>query len=94
MAGAALKFSWRHDRGPCPTDSWLEAVMAIVFPVENLAVHFDDTNGQSLSNIVTPLQIGIGTVDSSVAGWCPSARGASGNVALKMSKPMWIWTSS
>lgn len=34
----------------------LEAVISIV-PVENLAVHFHDTYGQSLSNILVSLQV-------------------------------------
>ncbi|GLT58707.1 hypothetical protein SLA2020_315780 [Shorea laevis] len=62
----------------------LEAVMAVV-PAENLAVHFHDTYGQSLPNILVSLQMGISTVDSSVAGLggCPYAKGASGNVATE-----------
>ncbi|XVE78977.1 hypothetical protein DITRI_Ditri14bG0021800 [Diplodiscus trichospermus] len=62
----------------------LEAVMAVV-PVEKLAVHFHDTYGQSLPNILVSLQMGIITVDSSVAGLggCPYAKGASGNVATE-----------
>ncbi|KAM1206263.1 hypothetical protein ACFX2G_007060 [Malus domestica] len=62
----------------------LEAVMAAV-PVEKLAVHFHDTYGQSLSNILVSLQMGISTVDSSIAGLggCPYAKGASGNVATE-----------
>ncbi|KAF3791483.1 Hydroxymethylglutaryl-CoA lyase [Nymphaea thermarum] len=62
----------------------LEAVMAVV-PAEKLAVHFHDTYGQSLSNILVSLQMGISTVDSSVAGLggCPYAKGASGNVATE-----------
>ncbi|XP_058107424.1 hydroxymethylglutaryl-CoA lyase, mitochondrial-like [Magnolia sinica] len=60
----------------------LEAVMDVV-PVEKLAVHFHDTYGQSLANILVSLQMGISTVDSSVSGLggCPYAKGASGNVA-------------
>ncbi|XP_059430833.1 hydroxymethylglutaryl-CoA lyase, mitochondrial [Corylus avellana] len=62
----------------------LEAVMAVV-PVERLAVHFHDTYGQSLPNILVSLQMGISTVDSSIAGLggCPYAKGASGNVATE-----------
>ncbi|KAL3530033.1 hypothetical protein ACH5RR_009355 [Cinchona calisaya] len=62
----------------------LEAVMAVV-PVGMLAVHFHDTYGQSLPNILVSLQMGISTVDSSVAGLggCPYAKGASGNVATE-----------
>lgn len=48
-----------------------------------LAVHFHNTYGQALANILTALQMGISTLDSSVAGLggCPYAPGASGNVA-------------
>ncbi|KAK6936927.1 Pyruvate carboxyltransferase [Dillenia turbinata] len=62
----------------------LEAVMAVV-PLDKLAVHFHDTYGQSLSNILISLQMGIATVDCSVAGLggCPYAKGASGNVATE-----------
>ncbi|RZC77740.1 hypothetical protein C5167_002089 [Papaver somniferum] len=62
----------------------LEAVMAVV-PLEKLAVHFHDTYGQALSNILLSLQMGISTVDSSVSGLggCPYAKGASGNVATE-----------
>lgn len=50
-----------------------------------LAVHFHDTYGQALANILAALQTGIHTVDSSVAGLggCPYAKGASGNVATE-----------
>jgi hydroxymethylglutaryl-CoA lyase len=37
----------------------LEAVMAVV-PVEKLAIHFHDTYGQSLPNILVSLQVSIG----------------------------------
>ncbi|KAG2687400.1 hypothetical protein I3760_09G049300 [Carya illinoinensis] len=62
----------------------LEAVMSFV-PVDKLAVHFHDTYGQALSNILVSLQMGISTVDSSVSGLggCPYAKGASGNVATE-----------
>ncbi|CAH9102438.1 unnamed protein product [Cuscuta europaea] len=62
----------------------LDAVCEVV-PVEKLAVHFHDTYGQALSNILVSLQMGISTVDSSVSGLggCPYAKGASGNVATE-----------
>ncbi|KAB2006603.1 hypothetical protein ERO13_D11G322000v2 [Gossypium hirsutum] len=62
----------------------LENVMNVV-PIDNLAVHFHDTYAQALSNILTSLQMGISTVDSSVSGLggCPYAKGASGNVATE-----------
>ncbi|KAL6009837.1 hypothetical protein ACLOJK_000268 [Asimina triloba] len=68
----------------CTVIPMLAAVMAVV-PAEKLAVHFHDTYGQSLPNILVSLQMGISTVDSSVAGLggCPYAKGASGNVATE-----------
>ncbi|XP_022887357.1 hydroxymethylglutaryl-CoA lyase, mitochondrial-like isoform X2 [Olea europaea var. sylvestris] len=62
----------------------LEAVLEVV-PIEKLAVHFHDTYGQALSNILISLQMGIRTIDSSVSGLggCPYAKGASGNVATE-----------
>jgi hydroxymethylglutaryl-CoA lyase len=52
-------------------------------PRERLAVHFHDTYGQALANILASLEKGIAVVDSSVAGLggCPYAKGATGNVA-------------
>jgi len=60
----------------------IEAVSAAL-PVERLAVHFHDTYGQALANILAALEKGIAVIDSSVAGLggCPYAKGASGNVA-------------
>lgn len=56
-----------------------------VVPIEKLAVHFHDTRGQALANILASLQVGIGIVDASVAGLggCPYADGAAGNVATE-----------
>jgi len=52
-------------------------------PMSALAVHFHDTRGQALANILACLELGVAVVDSSVsgAGGCPYARGATGNVA-------------
>jgi hydroxymethylglutaryl-CoA lyase len=52
-------------------------------PLNRLAVHFHDTYGQALANILAALESGVAVVDSSVAGLggCPYAPGAAGNVA-------------
>lgn len=52
-------------------------------PLDNLSVHFHDTHGQALANILAALQCGVSSVDSAVSGLggCPYAHGASGNVA-------------
>jgi hydroxymethylglutaryl-CoA lyase len=51
--------------------------------VNRLAVHFHDTYGQALANILAALEMGVGVIDSSVGGLggCPYAAGATGNVA-------------
>jgi len=53
--------------------------------IEKLAVHFHDTYGQALANILACLDLGVDTVDASVSGLggCPYAPGASGNVATE-----------
>lgn len=52
---------------------------------EQLAVHFHDTRGTALANIVVALEFGISTIDSAIGGLggCPYAPGASGNVATE-----------
>ncbi len=67
---------------PAKARDMLRAVAARV-PVADLAVHFHDTYGQALANILVSLEEGVATVDSSLAGLggCPYAAGASGNVA-------------
>ncbi len=54
-------------------------------PVNKIAVHFHDTYGQALANILTALEMGVSTIDTSIAGLggCPYAPGATGNVATE-----------
>ena len=67
---------------PAKANALIRDVITVT-PVGNLAVHFHDTYGQALANILACLDAGIVTVDSSVSGLggCPYANGASGNVA-------------
>jgi hydroxymethylglutaryl-CoA lyase len=69
---------------PGSTLRMLQAVKQVV-PVEALAVHFHDTYGQALANLLVALQEGVAVVDASVAGLggCPYAEGASGNVSTE-----------
>lgn len=71
--GAATPLNFSH----------MLAAVAREVPMQQLAVHCHDTYGMALANIYAALQMGISTVDSSVAGLggCPYAKGASGNVA-------------
>lgn len=50
-----------------------------------IAMHFHDTRGTALANIVESLRLGVKTFDSSIGGLggCPFAPGAQGNVATE-----------
>jgi len=67
---------------PTKARAMLRAVAGEV-PIDALAVHFHDTRGQALANILACLEEGVAVVDSSVSGTggCPYAKGATGNVA-------------
>ncbi len=67
---------------PAEAQRMIDAVAARV-PLAHLAVHFHDTYGQALANILAVLEQGVRVIDSSVSGLggCPYARGAAGNVA-------------
>ncbi|GAB1043286.1 MAG: hydroxymethylglutaryl-CoA lyase [Shewanella algae] len=67
---------------PLKARKMLETVAELV-PVERLALHFHDTYGQALANILACLETGVSVIDTSVAGLggCPYAKGASGNLA-------------
>lgn len=67
---------------PIKARAMVDAVLSVV-PAERLGLHFHDTYGQALANILACLETGVATVDTAVAGLggCPYAPGASGNVA-------------
>lgn len=55
------------------------------FNLSFFAMHFHDTRGMAVANILASLDKGITSFDSSAAGLggCPYAKGASGNVATE-----------
>jgi hydroxymethylglutaryl-CoA lyase len=59
--------------------------VAKVVPREKIAVHFHDTYGQALANILACMERGVTVMDTAVAGLggCPYAKGASGNVGTE-----------
>ncbi len=67
---------------PAKARAMLSAVASEV-PMAALAIHFHDTWGQALANVLACLEEGVTVVDAAVsgAGGCPYAKGASGNVA-------------
>lgn len=66
----------------------VESLLTVIlqhFPPSLFAMHFHDTRGTALANVVKSLEMGITTFDSSTGGLggCPYAHGASGNVATE-----------
>ena len=63
----------------------LTRLLAERMPLERLAMHFHDTRGTALANVLAALQCGISIFDSSAGGLggCPYAPGASGNLATE-----------
>jgi isopropylmalate/homocitrate/citramalate synthase len=60
----------------------LDAILARV-PVTQIALHFHDTRGTALANVLASLPFGVQTFDASAGGLggCPYAPGAAGNLA-------------
>lgn len=67
---------------PAQVGRVLDAVSARV-PLESIALHFHDTRGTALANVLAALVLGITTFDASAGGLggCPYAPGAAGNLA-------------
>ncbi len=59
--------------------------VATAVPMDRLAVHFHDTYGQALANILAVMDMGVHVVDTAISGLggCPYAKGATGNVATE-----------
>ena len=62
----------------------LAALLAAV-PVQQIALHFHDTRGTALANVLASLDFGVTTFDASAGGLggCPYAPGATGNLATE-----------
>jgi hydroxymethylglutaryl-CoA lyase len=54
-------------------------------PLEQIALHFHDTRGTALANVLAALALGVTTYDASAGGLggCPYAPGATGNLATE-----------
>jgi hydroxymethylglutaryl-CoA lyase len=63
----------------------VDAVVAAGVPRQQLALHFHDTYGQALANVLAGLRAGITEFDASAGGLggCPYARSATGNLATE-----------
>jgi len=53
--------------------------------VSKIALHFHDTRGTALANVLSALDLGVTTFDASAGGLggCPYAPGATGNLATE-----------
>jgi hydroxymethylglutaryl-CoA lyase len=63
----------------------LNLVLDAGIATERIGVHFHDTRGTALANVLVALQMGITTIDSAAGGLggCPYAPGAAGNLATE-----------
>jgi hydroxymethylglutaryl-CoA lyase len=69
-----------------PGDVWtVLAALLRQLNVDELALHFHDTRGTALANVLAGLQAGVTTYDASAGGLggCPYAPGAAGNLATE-----------
>ncbi|RKQ30766.1 hydroxymethylglutaryl-CoA lyase [Oceanobacillus halophilus] len=67
---------------PSQVENLLDVILKR-YPQEKIIMHFHDTRGMAIANILTSIQYGITRFDSSIGGLggCPYAPGAAGNVA-------------
>jgi isopropylmalate/homocitrate/citramalate synthase len=70
---------------PSQVDALLALSVASGIPLGQTALHFHDTRGTALANVVAALAAGIRCFDSSTGGTggCPYAPGAAGNLATE-----------
>ncbi len=69
---------------PGQVRSMMRRLLAAI-PAPQLALHFHDTRGTALANVLAALDLGITTFDASAGGLggCPFAPGATGNLATE-----------
>ncbi|HAM79690.1 hydroxymethylglutaryl-CoA lyase [Ornithinibacillus bavariensis] len=67
---------------PSQVESLLDEILKR-FPKDKIILHFHDTRGMAIANIMTSLNYGITRFDTAIGGLggCPYAPGAAGNVA-------------
>ncbi len=69
---------------PGQVRSLLDLLLGTI-PTDRLALHFHDTRGMAVANVLAALDMGIRTFDASAGGLggCPYAPGASGNLSTE-----------
>jgi hydroxymethylglutaryl-CoA lyase len=70
---------------PSQVGALTDASIAAGIPLDRTALHFHDTRGTALANVVAGLEAGVRCFDSSTGGTggCPYAPGAAGNLATE-----------
>ncbi|QDP98830.1 hydroxymethylglutaryl-CoA lyase [Microlunatus elymi] len=70
---------------PGHVQALLEAIGGTGIGMDRLALHFHDTYGQALANVLSGLRCGVTEYDASAGGigGCPFARSATGNLATE-----------
>lgn len=70
---------------PRQVEELLGALLAAGVAAGRIAVHFHDTYGQGLANVMTALELGVTTIDASAGGigGSPFAKQAAGNLATE-----------
>jgi hydroxymethylglutaryl-CoA lyase len=70
---------------PLQVTALVEAATGAGIRLDEMALHFHDTRGTALANVVAGLEAGIRCFDSSTGGTggCPYAPGAAGNLATE-----------
>ncbi len=70
---------------PVQVMKMIELLLEHAITIDQIAVHFHDTRGTALANVLASLQMGIHIIDSSAGGLggCPYAPGAAGNLATE-----------
>ena len=69
---------------PVQVEALLKKIKKVA-PLSKVAMHFHDTRGTALANVLASYKMGVRTFDSSIGGLggCPYAKGASGNLATE-----------
>ncbi len=70
---------------PAKVEALIDGYLSAGIHAARLAVHFHDTYGQALANVLTAMRMGVSVVDASAGGigGCPYAKSATGNLATE-----------
>lgn len=69
---------------PSQVNEYIQDIKSVI-ALDQVAMHFHDTRGMALANVLVSIENGISSFDSSSGGLggCPYANGATGNIATE-----------